>query len=421
MSMIETAVLGSKKIEGILKVQFQAEGKGLHEYLTSVENRIPPAILKRARYVASVRNKVVHENGEINDISDFNQTVENVVSGLENVIKQEKLAAEELRKRLAEKTQSTQQSSHGKDSMTNSQYKRIISVLCIVLFISFVLTQQRTTELKSEKLESSSRVSSLSAKVHVLKSDIRKKDERILDLTKKLTKLEQEYKQLLSVADTVKKTSSQPEFKIEPGKKTLLAQAMASGSEYGLAVADIKENVAKSIKKNTTVTTGTLEVSQDSDGTFSVRVPVSWNISGSAHLQVINKYFNSYDGKPIALSSDSMRGKKNRIVVSQRYADSSSSPKPYSGRLYDVLQGVEIRLVASIGNKSSYITLAGNGRCHVSCNYSKKPSDSWLMQVSGAPGQETLSYKQETPIVIKGLTKKDLEQSSEPIIKLVQL
>ena len=67
---------------------------------------------------------------------------------------------------------------------------------------------------------------------------------------------------------------------------------------------------------------------------------------------------------------------KNRIVVSEIYADSSSSPKPYSGRLFDIMQSVEIRLVASVGNKSSFITIAGNVDCHVSCSYAEKPNNS---------------------------------------------
>ena len=43
---------------------FEAKGRGLHDKLTSVENFIPPQLCKQIRYVASVRNAVVHEEGD---------------------------------------------------------------------------------------------------------------------------------------------------------------------------------------------------------------------------------------------------------------------------------------------------------------------------------------------------------------------
>jgi hypothetical protein len=79
MSQIETAVLASKKIEAILRDGFAAEGRGLHEYLASVEHRIPAHIVKKARYIASGRNQVVHKDGVIADLADFNQAVAEVV------------------------------------------------------------------------------------------------------------------------------------------------------------------------------------------------------------------------------------------------------------------------------------------------------------------------------------------------------
>ena len=98
MSSIETAVLGSRKIETLLRDHFKAEGKGLHERLTSVERRIPLHILKQARYVASIRNRVVHECEEIDDINSFNQTIESVLSGLYEAIEQERFLAEQAKR-----------------------------------------------------------------------------------------------------------------------------------------------------------------------------------------------------------------------------------------------------------------------------------------------------------------------------------
>jgi hypothetical protein len=64
MSEIEIAVKGAKEIEAFLVTHFKAQGRGLHEKLTSVENHIPPQLRKQIRFVASVRNAVVHEEGD---------------------------------------------------------------------------------------------------------------------------------------------------------------------------------------------------------------------------------------------------------------------------------------------------------------------------------------------------------------------
>ncbi|MEE2026107.1 peptidoglycan-binding domain-containing protein, partial [Alkalimonas mucilaginosa] len=94
MSHIETAVLASKRIEAILREGFAAEGRGLHEYLGSVEHRIPSHVVKKARYIASVRNQVVHQEGVIFDLSEFNQAVEYVVLALNTQLEQERIERE---------------------------------------------------------------------------------------------------------------------------------------------------------------------------------------------------------------------------------------------------------------------------------------------------------------------------------------
>ena len=45
--------------------------------------------MSQARYIASVRNKVVHEDGVIDDVSNFSHTIDNVVYRLNNVIRLE--------------------------------------------------------------------------------------------------------------------------------------------------------------------------------------------------------------------------------------------------------------------------------------------------------------------------------------------
>ncbi len=52
----------SRNIESILKDKFKAKGKGLHTYIDSIENKLDPLLLKDLRYIATIRNKSMHES-----------------------------------------------------------------------------------------------------------------------------------------------------------------------------------------------------------------------------------------------------------------------------------------------------------------------------------------------------------------------
>lgn len=63
MSDIEKVVTRTRRLEKLLRVQYHAEGKGLHQLITSCEERLPHEVIKPLRYVATIRNKLVHEEG----------------------------------------------------------------------------------------------------------------------------------------------------------------------------------------------------------------------------------------------------------------------------------------------------------------------------------------------------------------------
>lgn len=77
MSDIDRVIKASRKIETQLVRNFQATGKGLNGKLNSVEKKLPAALVKRIRYVATIRNKVVHDDGykRIDDRSAFKRAV----------------------------------------------------------------------------------------------------------------------------------------------------------------------------------------------------------------------------------------------------------------------------------------------------------------------------------------------------------
>lgn len=57
---LDNLIRASSDIEGILESK-GATGKGLHEKVTSIEHLIPEGSVKSIRFMASVRNKLVHE------------------------------------------------------------------------------------------------------------------------------------------------------------------------------------------------------------------------------------------------------------------------------------------------------------------------------------------------------------------------
>jgi hypothetical protein len=63
MSDIEKVVNRTRKIERLLRTQYHADGKGLHQLVTSCEERLPHDVISKLRYIATIRNKVVHEDG----------------------------------------------------------------------------------------------------------------------------------------------------------------------------------------------------------------------------------------------------------------------------------------------------------------------------------------------------------------------
>lgn len=62
-SDLDIAVKWSKRFESMLEREFNARGRGLHEKLDSVRDDLPERAVRDLRMVATVRNKIVHEDG----------------------------------------------------------------------------------------------------------------------------------------------------------------------------------------------------------------------------------------------------------------------------------------------------------------------------------------------------------------------
>lgn len=83
MGDIETAVRFSKELEGLLESRFSAQGRGLHEKISSVEAGLPPDLVDTLRFIATVRNRAVHEHGfSIARPDEYSQTCSGAITRL---------------------------------------------------------------------------------------------------------------------------------------------------------------------------------------------------------------------------------------------------------------------------------------------------------------------------------------------------
>lgn len=84
MSDIELAVTRTKALEALLEQALGATGKGLHEKVTSVQDRLPQPLVKKLRFIATVRNKIVHEANyqQIDDRAGFTRACDEAEAAL---------------------------------------------------------------------------------------------------------------------------------------------------------------------------------------------------------------------------------------------------------------------------------------------------------------------------------------------------
>lgn len=69
-----------KKIESLIAEKLNAEGKGLYEKTVSVEGYIDQEIVRKIRRIATIRNKLMHEDSfELDDTLSFEEDCKEVI------------------------------------------------------------------------------------------------------------------------------------------------------------------------------------------------------------------------------------------------------------------------------------------------------------------------------------------------------
>ncbi|OOF09282.1 MULTISPECIES: DUF4145 domain-containing protein [Salinivibrio] len=72
MDEVAVVIKHSRRLESLLRQHYHADGKGLHQLVDSCQKRLPNDVIGKLRFVATIRNKVVHEEGfEVDDLRQF--------------------------------------------------------------------------------------------------------------------------------------------------------------------------------------------------------------------------------------------------------------------------------------------------------------------------------------------------------------
>jgi len=85
MSFIESVLAKTKRMESLLENNFRATGRGLHDKASSVEGTLDANTIKRIRYIATVRNRLMHEADYVfdGDEAGFLGLCDQVITALE--------------------------------------------------------------------------------------------------------------------------------------------------------------------------------------------------------------------------------------------------------------------------------------------------------------------------------------------------
>ncbi len=85
MDDITLVVRACSHLEQVLEERLGAQGRGLHEKITSVSGHLPTALVKHLRWLATLRNKVVHEGYVLPDRKSYIMGYNTAVAELERM------------------------------------------------------------------------------------------------------------------------------------------------------------------------------------------------------------------------------------------------------------------------------------------------------------------------------------------------
>jgi alpha-galactosidase len=111
----------STQIESLL-VELGAIGRGMHEKLDSIESIISPSMVRKIRWLATIRNKAVHEANFCTDLDNFVENANNAINFLQNLLTEQKQQQEQEQEQKQEQKESNNTNSQSRKN-NNKNWK----------------------------------------------------------------------------------------------------------------------------------------------------------------------------------------------------------------------------------------------------------------------------------------------------------
>lgn len=472
MNHVELAVRGSQRIEVVLKEHFGAIGKGLHELLTSVEMVLPGETVKRARYIASVRNKVVHEAADVDDPKGFSESIEAVLSDLQAIIDRRKAALKARKEAEAREAQERAESMQLRQNtvsvgettivtetrMPFSAFLLIIGLTVALAYVYFMQPQRANGGLglssNSGSAEFAKLEKTIKTQLHTIEtlqsqlaaaqsgSLIKSTDEY---LRKAQMKLNEKGFQA-GVADGVMGPGTQRALKTFQGKAglsqtgqldmvtiaALFSESLSPASAVTAAIVEVKPSVKTESAVVTTApdnadgqVVNLLSIASQSEsdkqaGYAAINEGIG-DVLANTSVRIGKVDVNGGDvqvqiGWSIDLSAINKQLKGHlKFDESTRSLEigtyRQSEYRAYSSELLASLRNKSAYLVLKVGPKTGELKIGGDAHCHVGCRFSSPfGANSFYLD-----GYKALGGNYPTVVEVKGFTNEQLAAADKVV------
>lgn len=398
---IGIAVSASKQLETELSRSFGAEGKGLHEKISNVSHELPAALIKKLRYIASVRNKAVHEaDYHIADIEQFKQDCQLCIATLDELVKRKQAAEQKRADKAARKSArantadaESNASSHT-TPRTSSKAKWFILLVLLAIGVYFYLHAQHIREQQAEvryqqMLSQAKQRAERLAEQHAREVQ-QQAYKDIQAATQQLGELAEAQgnstpaKQPRANASTVSASNSSKA--VSHKSVSLVNKQQAYQQKLQAAKADIQQALSQLVS-HSQFQFGALQVQPQNRGN-TLYVPLSYRIAPQVEPS-LKRYFKVL---------------KSKGMLS--IAKYSVKDDPFTAELYQWLVHSEISLKLTAGRKQQTLTLAAGRECFVSC--SGRGEDKFQLLTALTPSQSTFSYKELNPVPLSSISNAEL-------------
>jgi len=372
MSNLDIVFGYTTKIETFLETEFNAEGRGLHTKLNSIEYLLPIALIKKIRWIATMRNNMAHTEGfELDNLEGFKATCESVLAELKalnnegsRLVGGESFAAKEGFNRNGvgqgkissfkanvtqaagwkKSNQGAYRNRHATQSMgVNGRWARFVAMFLLVCIVFGILMWK-----------------GYNPRWKVFINRVRRNE--VLAINRDSGPAD--FKTNNRVHDTV---------------------------DINQAFFDIDNGIFKYISKKTKTWLDNQKLIERGDGTYDVQVMLHWDIPKQPILNVINKYFVN----EAILTVD-------RVVIPGVLNQKNS----ISSKLYQHLTSQQAIIKVSIGKRSTLVTIASGRQCLVTCK--GLGDDQFQIHFSNRDNPQNIMFGfgrgEQNPVIIKGVT-----------------